>query len=112
MLWLDDHLDRLVTKIHPSLLEQRPAMTGFLRSTVEDYLQDAADGRAPLADLHEFLGRVALGSVSAADYIEQEFDGLPNFLTFQVEYFDVLLPPAVPAALVVLKTYTGLQMSA
>merc|ERR1719201_3129111 len=26
VLWLDDHLDRLVTKIHPSLLEQRPAM--------------------------------------------------------------------------------------
>ena len=53
-----------------------------------------------------------LGNCTEYYYIEQEFDGLPNFLTFQVEYFDVLLPPAVPAALVVLKTYTGLQMSA
>ena len=93
VLWLDDHLDELVTPIHPSLLNERPAMARFLCTVVDDFLQTCAAGTSSMAQLQAHLGEVALGAVSAADYVKHEFGGLANFLELFEAEFAVGVPP-------------------
>jgi len=93
VLWLDDHLDELVTPIHPSLLNERPAMARFLCTVVDDYLQTCAAGTSSMAQLQAHLGEVALGAVSAADYVNHEFGGLAPFLELFEAEFAVGVPP-------------------
>ena len=95
VLWLDDHLDELIGPIHPSLLNERPAMARFLCSVVEDFLMDADEGASSTARLEGHLAQVALGAVSAADYLEHEFGGLLPFLELFSAKFDIGLPEGV-----------------
>ena len=76
VLWLDEHLDELVTPIHPSLLNERPAMARFLCSLVDDFLQSRSGGTARMAELQDHLGQVrassrASRSVTTSDRREQ-----------------------------------------
>jgi uncharacterized LabA/DUF88 family protein len=81
VLWLDDHLEDLVVPIHPSLLNERPAMARYLRSAVCEYLDAEAGGEAALDALAAHLDDLALGEgASALSYIENEFEGLLPFL--------------------------------
>ena len=81
VLWLDDHLDDLVARIHPSLLNQRPAMARYLRSVVLEYVANAPGGEATFDELGTYLSQIALGeSTSANTYIVHEFGGLQPFV--------------------------------
>ena len=77
--WLDDHLDKLIAPIHPSLQGQRPAMVRMLREVVVDAVAEAG-GTMTLLQLRAHLAQVALGSSSAQQYISHEFSSLPAFL--------------------------------
>jgi hypothetical protein len=80
VLWLDDHLDDLVTPIDQSLLSQRPAMASYLRSVIIDYLHSTPLAEAPREELVAHLDQLALGESSAHQYIEYEFGGLLPFV--------------------------------
>ncbi|KAL1500252.1 hypothetical protein AB1Y20_012920 [Prymnesium parvum] len=79
MLWLDDHLDKLITPVHHSLLGQRPEMARWLRQVILDFLSEAR-GAATAAELEEHLRQVALGASSAMQYIEHEFSSLGGLI--------------------------------
>ena len=57
VLWLDDHLDKLVAPVHPSLLNQRPAMALYLQSALVDHL-GTTGGEAPYDELVSHLEQV------------------------------------------------------
>ena len=108
VLWLDDHLEELVAPIHPSLLNERPAMASYLRSVVIDFVMESSSGgsrrgggrracAAAYSEVLAHLGQVALGETSAQTYLEHEFGGLLPFLDLSPDVFGVE-PPAADAA--------------
>jgi hypothetical protein len=68
-------------------------MARFLCTVVDDYLQTCAAGTSSMAQLQAHLGEVALGAVSAADYVNHEFGGLAPFLELFEAEFAVGVPP-------------------
>ena len=111
VLWLDDHLDDLVAPIHPSLLNERPAMANYLRSVVLDFLaerSDAREGGIALDELSAHLQQIALGETSALRYIKHEFGGLASFIELFPEAM-ALEQPADGGAPLVTPTERGQQ---
>ena len=57
MLWLDDHLERFITPVHPDLQIQRPAMLSMLRDVLLDAVTEAG-GTVGLLQLRAHLDQV------------------------------------------------------
>ena len=57
MLWLDDHLERFITPVHPDLQIQRPAMMSLLRDVLLDAVTEAG-GTVGLLQLRAHLDQV------------------------------------------------------
>jgi len=79
VLWLDDHVDDLLTPIHPSLRRQRPALFKYLRDCLVEFLSDLG-GAASEDEVRRYLSEMGLGASSALTFIEHECGSLAAFV--------------------------------
>ena len=82
VLYLDDHLNKLITRIHPSLLRQAPAMLEWLQSSIVDFALEATKdgGLLKESELRNHLEKIALGERSALVFIEHECGSVGEFM--------------------------------
>ncbi len=80
VLYFDDHLDRIITRIHPQLLRQAPAVLETLRSAIADLVAEKPSSPVTVAQVRAHLEQMALGERSALVFIEHECGSLESFL--------------------------------
>jgi len=79
VLWLDDHVTKLVTPLHPTLRRQRPALLCWLRDALLGHVTELG-GAASEEEVSLFLSQIGLGESSALAFVRHECGSVGAFL--------------------------------